>query len=61
MKNLFDAWLHKMAARQDDEWKQAIKYGYDHFKGKELERFFRFVDDIADERIAGRKKVEKKC
>ena len=60
---LFDSFLCKVARRQDDELRQAVKYGYDHFQGKELEQFLRIVDDVDEKRsgFVGSKKDEKRC
>lgn len=56
---ILDNFLRKAARRQDDEWKQAVDYGFKHFQGKELEKFLRIVDNVDEERLAETKKLKK--
>lgn len=59
--NIFEKFLRGKAQEHDSEWRAAIKYGYDHFHGKELEEFLQIVDDIDEKRLTMRKKDGKKC
>ena len=47
---LFNSILKRFAEKRDNEWKEAIQYGYEHFKGKELDDFLALVDKIDDEK-----------
>lgn len=44
--NIFNVLMNKLAKRHDTEWKEAVKYAYEHYSGKELEDFLQIIDDI---------------
>jgi len=55
---LYWIFVQKIELRRDKEWKEALHYGYQHFRGEELNDFLNILNDIY-EGVERRKKMKK--